>query len=124
MTGRQRILLVLLALGVVAMGWFVASDNGLPLAQMAGYGLFGLLLVLVAILSLRKERAGALGLSRWLKYAFGSFALAFALWMLGSVILLPFVGYAGFELMDRHWFGVAFVGLALLLFPITRRYLR
>jgi len=106
------------------MTWFIASDNGIPLEQMAGYALFGGVLVLLAIVSLYKERMGGLGVSGWLKYAFGSFALAFALWMLISLILLPFAGYAGFELMDSHWFGFAFLGLALLLLPIARRYLR
>ena len=124
MAPRHYILIGVLALGFIAMAWFVASDNGIPWTQMVGYGLSGVLLVMVAIISLRKEKAGALGISGWLKCVFGSYALAFATWMLGSVILLPVVGYAGFELLDRPWFGVALLLLAVLFFPFVRRYMR
>jgi len=124
MARRHYILIGLLALGCIAMAFFVASNNDVLLRDMAGYGLFGVLLVVIAIVSLRKEGSGSLGVPRWLKQVFGAYALAFAVWMLGSVILLPLVGYAGFELIDRPWFGIGLVLLGLLLFPITRRYMR
>jgi branched-subunit amino acid permease len=124
MSRRQYILLGIMALGFVAMAWFVAWDNGIPMTQMVGYCLAGVLLVAVAVISLMKERTGALGLSGWIKVVFGSYALAFAIWMLGSVVLLPLVGYAGFEVLNRPWFGVALLALAVLVFPIVRRYMR
>jgi hypothetical protein len=109
---------------MIAMTWFVAWDNGISLTHMAAYGLFGVFLIVIAFISLQKgSPLGLAALPHWLKYVYGSFAMAFAIWMLGSVILLPFVGYAGFELLQKPWSGVGFLLLALVLLPITRRYM-
>jgi hypothetical protein len=120
-------LVAALAVGLIAMFWFMAAEYAASGGQIAGYAGFGTLMVVLAIVNLRKGSTFSLGtrsLPHWLKSAFGAYALAFALWMLGSLLLLPFAGYAGFDLLGRPWFGPAILALTVLLLPITLRYMR
>jgi hypothetical protein len=45
--------------------------------------------------------------------------------MLGSVLLLPVIGFAGFELVEwRPWLGVGFLILTAALIPLTTRFMQ
>ena len=124
MNKRHLMLLGLLAIGGAALAWFLSEEYGASQGQIVGFSLFAALLVAAAIVSLRTESRGQLGITGWAKCVFGSFALTFAIWLLVSTFMLPIFGYAGFELLGKPSFTVAFVVLTILLIPVTRRYLR
>lgn len=63
------------------------------------------------------------GVFRAFKVLFASYALAFATWMMGSVLLLPLFGYQGFELLGTPIFMYLLLGLTLLVSPFIARKL-
>jgi hypothetical protein len=125
MAKRSYVLISALAIAFAGMVWFMSRQYDTPMRDMGGYILFGVLLVTIALISiLRPNLIGSAVRGRWPRQVLGAFALAFASWMLGSVVLLPVIGFAGFELMERPWFGVGFLILAAAFFPLTRRFMR
>ena len=124
---RQYVLTCVLALAFTAMAISLTKGNDPSTNVVVGLSIFGLLLIVIPVLAMQNILPlGSLRSSgpSWVKCAFGSIASAFALWLLGSIALLPFVGYRGFELVDSRWFGFAIGLLALALFPVARRYLK
>ncbi len=126
MAKRSAVLIAALAFAFICMCCFLAWHNDSSLQDMAGPALFGVLLVAVAFITIIKPDSvsSAIPRSALAKQLFGAFALAFASWMLCCVLALPIFGYAGFELMDRPWFSLAFLVLAAAFFPVTRRFLK
>lgn len=86
---------------------------------------FGVILVGVAVIGVlfSKGSSRKKGVFRALKVLFASYALAFATWMLGSVLLLPLFGYKGFELVGTPMFIYLLLGLSLLVSPFVARKL-
>jgi cytochrome b561 len=117
------ILIGLLAISFAGMLAFLFVQPNFEPSQLGGYIGFGVLLVAIAAVSAgRKNRTS--GSSAGSKHITGAFALAFGSWMLGSLLLLPVVGYAGFEMLHTPWFLVGFFALALAWYPVTKRYMR
>jgi hypothetical protein len=80
LTRRHYVLVTVLALGFVAMVWFIAQDSPIAPSEMALYGLFGALMVTLAVLTLRRNVSDSptgVSLPRWLKCVFGAYALTF-----------------------------------------------
>tara|TARA_R110002073_G_scaffold93363_4_gene218154 strand:- start:1822 stop:2205 length:384 start_codon:yes stop_codon:yes gene_type:complete len=126
MNRRGYLLIMAMAVAFITMAWFISSRQELPLTDFLVLILFGIFLVVVALVSVQRRSWIGLPTSPgrdWLKYVFGSFALSFGSWMLGSVLLLPFVGFAGFDLLARPWFIMALCCLALAFFPFVRRFM-
>ena len=127
MAKRSLVLISALAIAFAGMVAFIFWQYDIPMRELGGYILFGVLLVAIAFVSILRPNlipSGAVR-GRWPRQVFGAFALAFASWMLGSVLLLPVIGFAGFELAERRpWFGVGLVILAATFFPLTRRFMR
>jgi hypothetical protein len=126
MAKRTYVLISALAISFAGMVAFISWQYNTPMRELGGYILFGVLLVAIAFVSIVRPNlipSGAVR-GRWPRQVFGAFALAFASWMLGSVLLLPVIGFAGFELVERPWFGVGLIILAAALFPLTRRFMR
>jgi hypothetical protein len=123
---RSYVLISALAIAFAGMVAFMSWQYNMPMREMGGYILFGILLVVIAIVSAFRPnliKSTALR-GRWPRQVFGAFALAFASWMLGSVLLLPVIGFAGFELVERRpWFGIGFLMLTAALIPVTRRFM-
>lgn len=86
---------------------------------------FGIVLIGAAVLGvlLSKGSSKKKGMFRAFKVLFASYALAFAAWMLGSVLLLPLLGYKGFELVGTPIFVYLLLGLTLLVSPFVARKL-
>jgi len=86
---------------------------------------FGIVLIGAAVIGmlLSKGSSKKKGIFRALKVLFGSYALAFAAWMLGSVLFLPFLGYKGFELVGTPMFMYLLLGLTVLVSPFVARKL-
>ena len=89
------------------------------------YSAFGIVLIGIAIIGvlLSKDSNSKKGNFRFIKILFACFTLAFAIWMLGSVLLLPFIGHKGFELIGTSTFKYLWLGMSLLLSPFVARKL-
>jgi hypothetical protein len=126
MAKRSYVLISALAIAFVGMLVFFSEQDNTPVREMGGYILFGVLLVGIAIVSIVRPNLirSASVQGGWPRQAFGAFALAFASWMLASVVLLPVIGFAGFDLVERPWLGIGLLILAAALFPLTRRFMR
>jgi hypothetical protein len=126
MAKRTYVLILALAISFAGMVAFISWQYNTSMRELGGYILFGVLLVAIAFVSIVRPNLIPTGAvrGRWPRQVFGAFALAFASWMLGSVLLLPVIGFAGFELVERPWFGVGLFILAAALFPLTRRFMR
>ncbi len=86
---------------------------------------FGIVLVGVAVIGVLASKGSRKkkGIIRAFKVLFASYALAFASWMLGSVLLLPIVGHKGFQLLDKPIFIYLLLGLALVISPFISKRL-
>ena len=86
---------------------------------------FGIVLVGVAVIGVLASKGSTKkkGIIRAFKVLFASYALAFASWMLGSVLLLPIVGHKGFQLLDKPIFIYLLLGLALVISPFISKRL-
>lgn len=127
MNRRSYILIAVMAIAFVAMVWFITLRNEMPMGDIRRSVLFGILLVGIALISVRQGSwVGVWRLSTggWAKYLLGSFALACASWALTSLLLLSLIGYAGFELLQKPWFGAGLFLLVLCFFPLTRRFMK
>lgn len=87
---------------------------------------FGVLLIGAATLSafISTKPRGAKGLFRGIKVLLASYAITFGIWMLGSIITLPFSGYSSFELVSKPYFGLAFIICTFLLIPLVAKKLK
>ena len=86
---------------------------------------FGIILVGAAVIGIliSKGSSKKKGIFRVFKVLFASYALAFAMWMLGSVLLLPLLGYKGFESVGTPIFTYLLLGLMILVSPFVARKL-
>ncbi len=89
------------------------------------YSTFGIVLMGIAIIGvlLSKGSNKKNGNFRVFKIILACFTLAFAIWMLGSVLLLPFIGHKGFELIGTPIFKYLLLGMSLLLSPFVAKKL-
>ncbi len=127
MAKRSSLLILALAIAFAGMVAFMSWQYDTPMREMGGYVLFGILLVVIALVSVVRPNLipSTAVRGRWPRQVFGAFALAFASWMLGSVLLLPVIEFAGFDLVERRpWFGIGILILAAALIPVTRRFMR
>jgi membrane-bound metal-dependent hydrolase YbcI (DUF457 family) len=92
---------------------------------MAVFSVLFFLITFISLLSRgNKPVEGHRGLPRSLWVLFASFATAFALAMLGSVLALPWLGYKGFDLLlggEGNWWIVP--ALAAIAYPYVSRRL-
>ena len=100
----KRHLVLLLSLVAAFAGFiaFAALDSNWSVGDVLGLCVFAAFFVLLVLLLLRNPRLKSCGrLSRFapIKFwvVFASFAAAFALSMLLSVLAMPWLGFAGFE---------------------------
>jgi hypothetical protein len=118
--------MALLAIAFAGMLAFLFVQKNLESGRLGGFIAFGLVLVSIAVISAKRqtgtESSNIAGKAS--KHITGAFALAFASWMLGSLLLLPAIGYTGFELLSTPWFPVGFLVLALAWYPVTKRFMR
>ncbi len=124
MTKRNFILTSVLGISyLVVMGLIFYQFHGQ--VNLFTLIVFGIVLFGVAILCIRINHGGSSnkGISRILKVLFASYAIAFALWMLGSVLMLPVIGYSGFLYLENSFFSLILLCGALLVSPLVARKL-
>ena len=124
MTKRNLILVGVLAFSYLLMTAYLSyryPEQSDLLFQIA----FGVVLIGAAIIGLKVSKGSSAkkGIFRALKILFASYALAFAAWMLGSALLLPLFGYAGFELLKKPIFMYILLGLTLAVSPVVAKRL-
>ena len=123
METRTKILVSVLAISFLIMILFLFVQYGATKEQLIPAILFGVVLVTTAIFSLKIEKKVFQGKSI-IKIIFASFALAFALILLIGILALPFVGFEALELLMGNNTGIILVVLAVVVSPITAKYLR
>ena len=126
---RQRILLAVVAVGLVAMVVSGSSSPNSSIGDVVFASFFSIIFFFIAFLTLKsrgeESAEGHRGLPRSVWVLFASFAAAFALAMLGAVLSMPWFGYRGFDLLlggESGWFILPI--LAAIAFPIVNRRLR
>ena len=97
MNKRAKILVSTLAITFLLMVLFIFTKHGGNKEQIIPFLLFGMVLVLVAIFSLKIEKSIFSG-KNIIKIIFGSLALAFGVMLLVGILSLPFVGFKGLEI--------------------------
>ena len=105
------------------MGVFLFVQHGANKEMLVPVILFGVILVAIAIIGLRVEKKVYKGKSIP-KIIFGSLALAFALMILIGVLALPFVGFEAFDAIMHNNAGIIWLVLAVIVSPITAKYMR
>ncbi|MCW5658421.1 MAG: hypothetical protein KIT60_12015 [Burkholderiaceae bacterium] len=127
MPRRQLALLAVLALGFALFVAFAATSEHWSLGDVVGLAAVGIVFVVFAFVLLatrgRQPVDGHRGMPRWYWVLFASFAAAFALSMLLSVLAMPFVGYRGFDLFfgSERWLLLV---LAAAVYPFVRKRLQ
>lgn len=90
--------------------------------------LFGVFFIAVAFLGLivfgKRSVDGLLGLSRVAWVAFGSYASALTVFMLGGVLSIPWFGFKAFELLSWEYSWAGILGLTALMYPIVSKWLK
>ena len=119
---RTKILIAILALSFIGMAMFLVLQHGVPAEGIVPILAFGIFLVAAAIFSLKIEKKVFKSKSIP-KIVFASFALAFALMLLVGILALPFVGFDALETIMGHNAGIIWLVLAILVSPITAKYL-
>ena len=125
---RQRVLLVILVVGLAAMvvsGSLSPNSSFGDVAFAAIFSVFFFFIVFLTLKSRGNETAeGHRGLPRWLWVLFASYAAAFALAMFGAVLSLPWLGYRGFDFFlggeSNEW---VLLVLAAIVYPFVNRRL-
>lgn len=124
MNKRKLILIGALGISYLLMVAFLSYQypDQVSVLQQAT---FGVVLVGVAILGLlhSKGQSKKKGVFRAFKVLFASYALALGIWILGSVLLLPLLGYKSFDLVGTSMFMYLLLGLSLLVSPFVARKL-
>ena len=123
MNKRAKILVSTLAITFLLMVIFIFTQHGGNIEQISPFLIFGVALVFIAIFSLKIEKSIFSG-KNIIKIIMGSFALAFGAILLIGVLSLPFVGFKGLEVIMGHNTGYYWLALALVLSPITAKYLK
>lgn len=125
MSIRQRALLVAFTVSLATLAWFLVREYQVSSQQRFGIVLFVVLalgLALVVILRPGDSPGASSGLVA--KRFVASYAMAFALWLLASVLVLPLAGYGGFNLTERWWFSGFLLALAAAAYPVAKRWLK
>ena len=127
MPQRQIALVTSVALAFTLFVAFAASSEywtKTDVVVLVVFGLFFTCLVFV-LLALRgnKPVEGHRGLPRSFWVVFASFAAAFALAMLLSIVAMPWVGYGGFDFFFAPGSWWALLVLAAVAFPFVRKRL-
>lgn len=87
--------------------------------------LFGVVLISIAYVGVtRKVKSKASPIGSWGKYIFAAYAASFAIWIMLSIIILPFYGDVGFMAIGNSWFAPSLLVFALGLVPVTKRYMQ
>lgn len=123
MKKRTTALVTVLAISFFMMILFLFIQYGATKEQLILAILFGVILVTTAIFILKTEKKVFKGKSI-IKIIFASFALAFALTLLVGILALPFVGFKALELLIGNNTGIILIVLAVVVSPITAKYLR
>ena len=125
MAKRSIILLTALVLSYIGMVWYI-SHNYPEQSNLVHYIAFGVALICAGVAGIFFSHLDikVKGIIRIIKILFASYAVVFATWMLVSVILLPVLGYTGFELISNPMFGVFLLFGTLLLSPIVAKKLK
>ena len=124
MTKRNILLIGVLAFSYLAMVAYLTyryPEQGSVLSQLT----FGIVLVGAAVIGLllKRGKKRGRGVLRALKVLAASYAIAFAVWMLCSVILHPLIGYEGFLLVGQPILFYVLAGVALLVSPLIAKRL-
>ncbi len=102
---------------------FIFTQHGGSKEQIIPFLFFGVVLVLIAIFSLRIEK-GIFSGKNIIKVIIGSFALAFGAMLLVGILSLPFVGFKGLDIIMGHNTGYYWLILAFIVSPITAKYIK
>ena len=124
MNKRNLILIGALAISYLLMVAFLSYQYPEQVTVLM-QATFGIVLIGAAVIGifLGKGASKRKGIFRAFKVLLASYAIAFAVWMLGSVLLLPLLGYKGFELVGKPMFIYLLLGLTLVLSPFVARKL-
>jgi hypothetical protein len=126
MSLRRKLLVAALALAAIAFAAQGVAGGVEPEGLLAWCG-FSLVLVVVAFVTLRREVTGSIPTVAYGplgKYGTAAFALSFATYFGGSTLLLPVIGFAGFEFVGTPWFPLLFGGLAAIYYPLSKRWIQ
>jgi len=125
---RQIALLIIAAVGLSALvmsGIFSPYWSIGDVLAMAAFSVVFLFIMFLTLLSRGKEPVdGHRGLPRSFWVLFASFASAFAFAMFGAVLVLPWVGFRGFDFLlgaECSWFVLPV--LAAIAYPFVKRKL-
>jgi len=125
MTKRTYILVCILGISFVGMILYLNSRKGLSSGELIVSLMFGTVLVTVPIVLAKVSPNNLPGIpqSGFLRHYLVGLAIVFAIWMLVSIILLPFYGVIGFELLGKPLFGIIWAVLGLAATPIARKFI-
>jgi hypothetical protein len=127
MPTRQVTLIFTVALAFLLFILFAATSPYWSTGDVVGLSIFGLFFtaLVFVLLAVRgnQQVEGHRGLPRSYWVVFASFGAAFALAMLLSIVVMPWVGYEGFDFFfgPNSWW--ALLVLAAIAFPFVRRHL-
>jgi len=123
MNKRAKILVSTLAITFLLMVIYIFTQHGGNKDQIIPFLIFGVVLVFMATFSLKIEKSIFSG-KNIIKIIMGSFTLAFGAIILIGILCLPFVGFKGLEIIMGHNVGYYLLALALVLSPITAKYIK
>ena len=126
MTKTTYILITILAVSFIAMILYINNWTGLSRGELISSILFGFMLVAVAFVFAMNSPNNLPGIPRsgYLRYYSIGLAMVFAIWMLVSILLLPFFGGVGFDLVSNKAFGILWVVLGLIMSPLAKKYIK
>ena len=123
MESRKKILLAVLAVSFIGMVAYLVAWRGASLSELIAFFMFGVALVTVAYLGLkrakRKEAKPSIP-----KVVFASFGVSFALIMAVAVIAMLFIGNVAFDLFWGDHTGVLWAISAVAVSPFVYRRLQ
>ena len=125
MTKRNLILIFILAISYIGMATYLSFSYP-EQRNVLFQSTFGIVLIGAAIIGTHLDRGvrKKKGIIRWLKIFFASYAMVFAVWLLGSVLLLPVVGYKSFFLLENPAFPYIMLAAMILALPIIAKKLK
>jgi hypothetical protein len=128
MNTRTLILITALGVAFVAFVLFASSKPQFSAGDVRFLTFFGIFYVAAAIAAVlvwgKRPVRGLFGLPRWVWVAIASWAAGGGLLMLLSVVIMPWFGYQGFELMFGNQSLLILVGAAVLMSPVVMKMLK
>ena len=122
MKKRTKILGSTLAITFLLMLVFIFTQHNGNKEQIIPALIFGVILVVSAIFSLKVEKR-YFSEKSIIKIVISSLAIAFGLIILTAIIALPFVGFKSLDAVNQYM-GIAWPTFALVVSPLAAKYVK